>query len=60
MISQKATTQFESDCKRAKVIIDNDMPAGSIHDFLLQLKGHVVDAMVKNQKDEEEKQKKSE
>lgn len=57
MISQKSVHQFESDCKRAKVIVDSDMPAGAVHDFLMLIKGHVVDIMAKNQKSEEEKAK---
>jgi len=60
MTTQKNVTQFESECKRAKVIIDNDMPAGAVHDFLMILKGHVIDIMVKNHNDEKEKQTKSE
>ena len=56
MISQKSVQQFESECKRAKIFVDNDTPIGVFHDFLIKIKGQMVDIMTKNQKDEEEKQ----
>lgn len=60
MTSQKSVQQFESECKRAKIFVENDMPIGVFHDFLMKIKGQMVDIMVKNQKEEESKQKQPE
>jgi hypothetical protein len=43
---QKSVTQFISQCERAKVYVENDMPIGVFHDFLMELKGLMVDRMV--------------
>jgi len=43
---QKPVTQFTSDCERAKIYVDNDMPIGVFHDFLMSIKGLMVDRMV--------------
>ena len=62
-MKQTATQQFESECGRAKIIVHNDMPIGVFHDFLLEIKGHMVDKMVaaqKEQKEVAEKQKEEE
>lgn len=54
MLHQKGSQKFESDCKQAVIFVENDMPLGKFHDFLLNIKGHMVDMMVKAQKEEEE------
>lgn len=43
---QKPVTQFSSGCDRAKIYVDNEMPIGVFHDFLMAIKGLMVDRMV--------------
>jgi hypothetical protein len=43
---QKTTTQFKSECGKAQCFVENDMPIGLFHDFLMGLKGLMVDRMV--------------
>lgn len=43
---QKSVTQFASDCGRAKIYVENEMPIGIFHDFLMAIKGLMVDRMV--------------
>jgi hypothetical protein len=43
---QKAITQFKSECGKAQCLVENDMPIGVFHDFLLALKGLMVDRMI--------------
>ncbi len=43
---QKAVQCFESECKRAKIFVENEMPIGVFHDFLMAIKGLMVDRMV--------------
>ncbi len=45
-MSQKAVQAFESECKRAQIFVENDMPIGVFHDFLMAIKGIMVDRMV--------------
>lgn len=54
MIKQIASQKFVSDCGKASLTIENDMPVGNCHDFLLRLKGQMVDIMVSAQKQENE------
>ncbi len=53
MINQIPSQKFTSDCGKASIFVDNDMPLGSFHDFLLKVKGQMVDKMIKNQKEEQ-------
>lgn len=53
MLKQTPNQKFESDCKKAFIYVDNDMPLGSFHDFLMNVKGHMVDLMIKAQKEEQ-------
>ena len=53
MLKQVPTQRFESECKKAVIFVENDMPLGSFHDFLMFVKGHMVDLMVKAQKEEQ-------
>lgn len=46
-MQQKPTTQFTSECGLAKVFVENEMPIGVFHDFLMQIKGAMVDRMIK-------------
>lgn len=43
---QKQVQQFTSECQRAKIFVENDMPIGVFHDFLMLIKGFMVDRMV--------------
>lgn len=54
MIQQLASQKFSSPCGKAHMYVENDMPVGSFHDFVLQVKGQMVDLMVKAQKEEHE------
>jgi hypothetical protein len=54
MVEQKNTALFESTCKKIKLICDADTSLGVLHDFLMALKGEMVDRMQKAQKQEQE------
>jgi hypothetical protein len=54
MIEQKNTALFESSCKKMKLICDSDTPLGVLHDYLMALKGEIVERMQKAQKQEQE------
>ncbi len=51
-MKMKATQVFESECTRAKILVENDMPIGVFHDFLLEIKGMMVDRMVAAHKEQ--------
>ena len=51
-MNQKATQCFESPCGKASIYVENDMPLGVFHDFLMLIKGSMVDRMVESQKQE--------
>lgn len=51
---QKSMQSFQSDCGKAKVFVENDMPIGVFHDFLMELKGMMVDRMVLAHKEQQE------
>ena len=52
-MKQVPSQKFQSECERAQIVVSNDMPLGALHDFLLAIKGHVVDLMLKAQKEEQ-------
>jgi len=56
-MKQLAQAKFESDDKKIQLLCDADTSLGSIHDFLMGLKGEIVDRMVKAQKEESKVQK---
>jgi hypothetical protein len=43
----KPVQKFVSPCGQAEIFVDNAMPIGVFHDFLMQMKGLMVDRMVK-------------
>lgn len=45
-MKQNPVQQFVSACGRAKIFVENDMPIGIFHDFLMELKGLMVERMV--------------
>jgi len=49
---QKIVQQFTSECGKAKMYVENDMPIGIFHDFLMMLKGMMVDRMVQAHKEQ--------
>lgn len=49
---QKSMQCFESQCGKAKTFVENDMALGEFHDFLMFLKGSMVDKMVEAHKQE--------
>lgn len=44
---------FESSCGKAKIFVEHDMPIGIFHDFLMEMKGLMVDRMVAAHKEQE-------
>ena len=50
MLDQKPVQLFESACKKCAIYIENDMALGAFHDFLMLVKGNMVDRMVAEQK----------
>ena len=44
-MKQKPMQCFESECLRARIFVEHDMPIGAFHDFLFQVKGKMVDIM---------------
>lgn len=57
-MKQLAQAKFESGDHKIQLLCDADTSLGNIHDFLMALKGEIVDRMVKAQKEEEEITKK--
>lgn len=45
-MNQKSVTEFTSKCGKSKIYVENDMPIGVFHDFLMEMKGIMVDRMV--------------
>lgn len=56
---QEQYTLFESECKKAKIYVKNDMPIGVFHDFLMLIKGAMVEKMMSAHKAQVEEAKKS-
>ncbi len=54
MVKQSPSQKFTSECGKSIIYVDNDMPVGSFHDFLLSVKGQMVDLMIKSQKEEQD------
>lgn len=50
MTVQAGAQIMKSPCGQCVIIVENDMPVGKYHDFLLERKGHAVDIMVNAQK----------
>ena len=53
MAIEVTPTLFRSECGKIVILIDQDTCLGQFHDFLLNVKGQMVDRMVKLQKQEE-------
>jgi hypothetical protein len=53
---QKAAQKFISPCGKCEIYVENDMPIGVFHDFLMLMKGTMVDKMVKIHKEQLEEQ----
>lgn len=51
MLLHKEFNKFASPCGKIEVFIENDIPIGYFHDFLTEIKGMMVDRMVKAHKD---------
>lgn len=45
-MNQKSMQSFESACGKAKIYVETDMAIGSFHDFLMLIKGVMVDRMI--------------
>ncbi len=53
-VIQIGTQLFPSACGKIKLYIENDTALGVFHDFLMLVKGEMVDRMIRSQKQEEE------
>lgn len=53
-MKQTATTEFLSNCGKARIYVENDIQVGIFHDFLMHVKGLMVDKMVKTHAEEEQ------
>lgn len=49
-MNQKPCTKFASTCEKARIYVENDMPIGVFHDFLMEMKGIMVDRMIEAHK----------
>lgn len=54
---QNLTQKFVSECGKAQVFVESDMAIGVFHDFLMALKGLMVDRMVKAHQEQVEQAK---
>lgn len=52
-MQQQAQAKFQSENGKVQLLCDNDTALGDLHDFLMAIKGEIVQRMVKAQKDEE-------
>lgn len=52
-MEQKNCVEFTGAEGKIRLFCDSDTALGDLHDFLLMLKGTIVDRMVKAQKEEE-------
>jgi hypothetical protein len=52
-MEQTAVQKFLSDCGEIALFVKNEVSLGTLHDFLMALKGNIVERMVKAQKEEE-------
>lgn len=43
---QKTVQQFTSACSKAQIFVDNEMPLGQFHDFLMLVKGAMTQRMI--------------
>ncbi len=53
-MEQKNTVKFTNEDNKICFMCETDTPIGVIHDFLMMLKGMMVDRMVSAQKQEQE------
>lgn len=52
-MNTKSTHQFSSECGKARIFVENEMAIGAFHDFLMIVKGLMVDRMVKAHQDQQ-------
>lgn len=43
---QHPVQRFSSECGKAHLFVENSMPLGELHDFLMDIKGAMVERMV--------------
>lgn len=51
---QTPMQKFESKCSKARLYVQNDMSLGDLHDFLMELKGNILERMVQAHKSQEQ------
>ena len=59
-MNQKPMQCFESKCAKAKIFVENDMPIGVFHDFLMELRGMMVERMIAAHKEQQAEMQKQE
>ena len=59
-MKQETSIKIMSEDKKISLYCDMNVSLGMLHDFLLLLKGNIVERMVKAQKEEEESSKEQE
>lgn len=47
---QRKLQSFESECGKAKCYVETDMAIGTFHDFLMMIKGMMVERMIEAHK----------
>lgn len=52
-MKQISMQKFESENGKINLLCNSDTALGDLHDFLLSIKGNIVERMVKAQKEEE-------
>ncbi len=45
-MKQSPVHMFASECEKVKIYVNQDMPIGLFHDFLMEIKGMMVERMV--------------
>lgn len=53
-MKQEGYQKFANEDNTIEIFCHNSTPLGVIHDFFLEIKGHIVDRMVRAQKEETE------
>ena len=54
ILNNSFVVKFESEDKTMQILCDDKTPVGKLHDFIMNVKGHLVDRIAKEHKKEEE------
>lgn len=56
---QEQVAKFKSDCGKAIIYVENTMPLGSFHDFLMLIKSLMVERMLNSHQEQAKQAKES-